>query len=284
MISLFMDVPKKNIGTVISCVSEAPRTWIEIEFGKQKIPAEHSIFRIYYFWSRNSDWSSEDYWLVCDWPIPKNPDHVREFISLCGYYRTFVKDFAKFAKPFNALLEGGTNKKKPTSRTCNLTMKPPWNRKPFEELKLRLISQPILSCPNYLEPCILHVDNCGDGLGAVMCQIQNKREKSHCLCQKGTYLLGQFLSSGLDQVYYKPGLNYAKTGVFLNDGFFKSGLKVNLVQTVVYIYKPSFVKHAMTPWRHAMISPLRQKYVTTSKGSARRQKHVMAPENSSWRQ
>ena len=42
---------------------------------------------------------------VRDWPIPKNPDHVREFLGFCGYYRKFVKDFAKLAKPLNALLE-----------------------------------------------------------------------------------------------------------------------------------------------------------------------------------
>ena len=33
----------------------------------------------------------------------------------------------------------------------------------------------------------------------------------------------------------KPGLNYAKTVVFLKDGFLKSSLKVNLVQIVVNI-------------------------------------------------
>ena len=33
----------------------------------------------------------------------------------------------------------------------------------------------------------------------------------------------------------EPGLNYAITVLFLNYGFLKSGLIVNLVQTVVYI-------------------------------------------------
>ena len=46
-------------------------------------------------------------------------------------------------------------------------------------------------------------------------------------------ILARFFSSGLDPVY-EPGLNYAKTVLFLNYGFLKSGLIVNLVQTVVY--------------------------------------------------
>ena len=32
---------------------------------------------------------------VRDWPIPKNPDHVKEFLGFCGYYRKFVKDFVQ---------------------------------------------------------------------------------------------------------------------------------------------------------------------------------------------
>ena len=69
-------------------------------------------------------------------------------------------------------------------------MKPPWKwesaeQQAFEEFKLRLISPPILAYPNYLEPFILHVDACGDGLGAVLCQMQDERETVIAYASKG---------------------------------------------------------------------------------------------------
>ena len=48
-------------------------------------------------------------------------------------------------------------------------------------------------------------------------------------------ILARFFSSGLTRFIDEPGLSYAKTVLFLNYGFLKSGLIVNLVQTVVYI-------------------------------------------------
>ena len=37
---------------------------------------------------------------VVDWPRPSNVTEVRSFLGMAGYYRHFVKDFAKIASPF----------------------------------------------------------------------------------------------------------------------------------------------------------------------------------------
>ena len=36
---------------------------------------------------------------VMDWPMPQSVPEVRSFLGLCGYYRSFVPDFATVAKP-----------------------------------------------------------------------------------------------------------------------------------------------------------------------------------------
>ena len=36
---------------------------------------------------------------IRNWPRLSNPDELRSFVALAGYYRRFVKDFSKVAKP-----------------------------------------------------------------------------------------------------------------------------------------------------------------------------------------
>ena len=38
----------------------------------------------------------------------KNVKHVQQYLGLCGYYRRFVKDFAKIAQPLNNLIKKET--------------------------------------------------------------------------------------------------------------------------------------------------------------------------------
>ncbi|KAA3480683.1 RNA-directed DNA polymerase-like protein [Gossypium australe] len=42
--------------------------------------------------------------VVLDWNTPKNVTKVRSFLGLAGYYRMFVKGFAKLATPLTRLL------------------------------------------------------------------------------------------------------------------------------------------------------------------------------------
>ena len=40
---------------------------------------------------------------IKNYPIPKSVKEIRGFIGLVGYYRKFIKDFAKIAKPLTLL-------------------------------------------------------------------------------------------------------------------------------------------------------------------------------------
>ena len=36
---------------------------------------------------------------VIEWPVPRSVKDVQKFLELANYYRLFVKDFARIAKP-----------------------------------------------------------------------------------------------------------------------------------------------------------------------------------------
>jgi len=40
---------------------------------------------------------------VLSWPKPKNVKDIRKFLGLANYYRRFIKDFARVARPMNML-------------------------------------------------------------------------------------------------------------------------------------------------------------------------------------
>jgi len=42
---------------------------------------------------------------VLDWKAPTSVHEVRSFLGLAGYYRRFIPDFSKIAKPMTRLLQ-----------------------------------------------------------------------------------------------------------------------------------------------------------------------------------
>jgi hypothetical protein len=69
---------------------------------------------------------------VLNWMPPMNALEIRSFLGLAGYYRRFIKDFSKIAKPMTRLLE--KNKDFNWTEECQAS---------FEELKKRLTSPPV---------------------------------------------------------------------------------------------------------------------------------------------
>lgn len=109
---------------------------------------------------------------VRDWPKPRTKRQVRQFLGLAGYYRRFVKGFARIAGPLHQLTGGSGKKSKASSN------RPPkfiWTAEcdqAFEELKQCLTSAPLLGYPDFTKTFLLEVDASHHGLGAVLSQKQ----------------------------------------------------------------------------------------------------------------
>ena len=109
---------------------------------------------------------------VTKWPTPKTVYDVRSFLGFVGYYRRFIKDFSKIAKPIREVITGLENQSKRTAKKTFVE----WTEaadSAFEHLKKLYTSTPILAYPDYKLPFVLHTDSSSEGLGAVLYQKQD---------------------------------------------------------------------------------------------------------------
>jgi hypothetical protein len=75
--------------------------------------------------------------IVTEWEPPKNVREIRSFLGLAGYYRRFIENFSKIAKPMTELHK--KEKKFKWTDECETS---------FQELKKRLVSAPVLCLPD----------------------------------------------------------------------------------------------------------------------------------------
>jgi hypothetical protein len=111
---------------------------------------------------------------VVNWPTPTSPEDVRKFLGFAGYYRKYVKDFAKISKPLSELMPVPSHTKAGRRKQLNPVV---WNwgteqEEAFVKLKELLGSPPILGFADYATPFELHTDASQKGLGAVLYQKQ----------------------------------------------------------------------------------------------------------------
>ena len=106
-----------------------------------------------------------------NWPVPKCIKDVRKFLGFAGYYRRFVKGFARIVRPLNDMLVG-VSTKKPTRKRMPFE----WGevqQRAFETIIEKLSNPPVLVYADYKKSFKLHTDASSSGLGAVLYQQQD---------------------------------------------------------------------------------------------------------------
>ena len=103
---------------------------------------------------------------VRSWKVPTNVKETQSYLGLCSYYRQYIENFSHIASPLTNL----TKKK----------VKIIWDdscQEAYEMLKEKLCSAPILALPQPGLRYILDTDASDTGIGAVLSQIQEGRER-----------------------------------------------------------------------------------------------------------
>jgi hypothetical protein len=103
---------------------------------------------------------------IVNYPTPRNVKELKSFLGLVSWYRKYVPNFSDVVIPLTALLKKNRN----------------WNwsegcQNALDELKLKLISAPILTCPDFSQSVTLQTDASFSGLGAVLTQSEEGSEK-----------------------------------------------------------------------------------------------------------
>ena len=100
------------------------------------------------------------------WPSPSNLKELQAFLGTAGYYRQYLPDFATVARPLHHLTSKGVE----------------WSwtqeaQEAFDELRRRLVRAPVLGYPDPRLEYILDTDASDVGIGAVLSQVQDGRER-----------------------------------------------------------------------------------------------------------
>ncbi|GKD41521.1 putative nucleotidyltransferase, ribonuclease H, partial [Tanacetum coccineum] len=96
---------------------------------------------------------------VKNWKTPTTPFEIRSFLGLAGYYRWFIANFSKIAKPLTSL----------TQKNQRYV----WGveqEEAFQTLKNNLCDAPILTLPDGVEDFVVYCDASNQGLGCVLMQ------------------------------------------------------------------------------------------------------------------
>ncbi|KAH8292562.1 hypothetical protein KR044_007527, partial [Drosophila immigrans] len=106
---------------------------------------------------------------ISDFSIPKSLKELRSFPGLSGYYRRFMRDYAKLAKPLTILLRGEGGRIS-TTMSEKVQIQPNQEAiEAFNKLKSSLSSADvILSYPNFKKEFHLTTDASNFAIGAVL--------------------------------------------------------------------------------------------------------------------
>ena len=94
---------------------------------------------------------------VVSWPTPRSAKDIQKFMGLANYYRQFIQDFSRIAKPLNMLV--GKDRK--------------WEwgveqQGAFEELKKRFTTEPILAVPDRDQEMRIEADTSDYTMGGIL--------------------------------------------------------------------------------------------------------------------
>ena len=105
---------------------------------------------------------------IAEMAPPANYREVRHFLGMTGFFRRFIKNYARITKPLNDILEGEASKMKSEAITL-----PSEAMEAFEWLKMCCMTASVLAFADFEKEFQLETDASSEGLGTVLSQKQS---------------------------------------------------------------------------------------------------------------
>lgn len=149
-----METHEKDIRTVLSKLEEVGLT---VKPQKCKFFQKEVSYLGYIISEEGLKPDPSKFQVILDWPTPSNSKEVQSFLGLVGYFRRFIKDYAKIAVPLTRLTRKDT--KFDWTEEC---------AQAFEEMKRLVTNPPLLAYPDFDTKFILQTDASDYAIGAVL--------------------------------------------------------------------------------------------------------------------
>jgi len=110
--------------------------------------------------------SQEKVKAVLEWKTPRNLTEVQSFLGFANFYRRFIQDYSRVARPLTELTKKEQRKEWSWSLEAEAA---------FQELKKRFTTAPILAHFDAAKPVIIESDASDFAIGAVLSQQDNEK-------------------------------------------------------------------------------------------------------------
>ena len=154
---LFARDPKSMIQNLDQVFGRLRQAGLRMNAKKCNFGVKEVLFLGHRFSENGYGLNEEKIKIVRDYPVPKTPKHIKQFLGLASYYRRFVKAFSSIAEPLRKLLRH--DEPFVWSEACQIA---------FDKLRNALITAPILTLPDFNLPFVLTTDASENGLGWIL--------------------------------------------------------------------------------------------------------------------
>ncbi|GFU19762.1 hypothetical protein TNCV_3961061 [Trichonephila clavipes] len=149
-IAIFPQGWKNHVKHIDIVIGRLRKAGLKVKPSKCKFAQEEVLFLGHRIGSGSRSPSDLKIKAIADFPRPSTKTHVRSFLGLVGYYSHYIPNYSTIASPLTDALKGKIKKEKITwDEKCG---------KAFEELKAKLVTQPILFAPDFATEFILQTD------------------------------------------------------------------------------------------------------------------------------
>src|ERR1700678_4740712 len=109
---------------------------------------------------------------IRDWPIPTTVKQVRSFLGFGNFYRRFIHQFSKLARPLNNLTKKDKNFE--WTDECQNAFDT------LKKMKKKFTKEPVLMMPDHSKPLQIESDASKVATGAVLTQLDSNGDRHPC--------------------------------------------------------------------------------------------------------